>query len=81
MAEWQSMSIDEVIKELHTNHYQGLSAQEAQHRLEEYGPNEVTVLKNKGENRVPGRNLKGAIAAILSFAVLISILVEILFGT
>jgi Ca2+-transporting ATPase len=81
MPEWQSMTIDEVIRELNTNPHQGLSAEEAKARLEKHGLNEVRTLRSKGPNRILSGGLKGTIITILSLAVLISVLLKVVFGT
>ncbi len=41
MANWHSMEVDQVLKELNTDPHQGLSAEEARSRLEKYGYNEL----------------------------------------
>ena len=81
MPEWQSMTIDEVIRELNTNPHQGFSAEEAKARLEKHGLNEVRTLRSKGPNRIFSGGLKGTIITILSLAVLISVLLKVVFGT
>ena len=47
MSNWHSMEVDQVLKELNTNPYQGLSDEEVRSRLEKYGYNEL-----KKEERV-----------------------------
>ena len=37
MSNWHSMEVDQVLKELNTNPYQGLGGEEVRSRLEKYG--------------------------------------------
>ena len=41
MQNWHSMEVDQVVKELDTDLYKGLSKEEAKRRLEKYGANEL----------------------------------------
>jgi len=47
MSNWHSMEVDQVLRELNTDPYQGLSDEEVRNRLEKYGYNEL-----KKEERV-----------------------------
>src|SRR4030043_601051 len=72
MPHWHSMEVDQVLKELNTDPYQGLSDEEVQNRLEKYGYNEL-----KEEERVSPFTLfinqfKNIIIVILIAAIALS---------
>jgi len=75
MSNWHSMDVDQVLKELITNPYQGLSDEEVRNRLEKYGYNEL-----KKEERVSPFTLfinqfKNILIVILIVAIGLSALV------
>jgi len=75
MSNWHSMEVDQVLKELNTNLYQGLSDEEVQNRLEKYGYNEL-----KKEQRQPSFwSLKNILTIILLNAAVLSVLVALMF--
>jgi P-type Ca2+ transporter type 2C len=80
MRDWHSMSIDEVIRELNTNPYQGLSPEEAGRRLTKYGRNEVRTMKPKERNQIARKNVRGILVTTLYLALLVSLLIGFLFG-
>ena len=41
MSNWHSMEVDQVLRDLNTNPYQGLGGEEVRSRLEKYGYNEL----------------------------------------
>ncbi len=79
MSNWHAVPIDEVSRELKTDRYEGLSAEEAQSRLNRYGHNELEGVKGKEQRRSFAWTLRGIFFMILSLAVLFSIVMEIVF--
>ncbi len=79
MVDWHSMSIDEVIRELNTDPYQGLPSAEAKRRLLKYGRNEIRIVKVQGRRRRSLWGMKSILIAMLSVAALISALLVVAF--
>ncbi len=80
MMDWHSMSIDEVIRELNTDPYQGLSPADAKRRLLKHGRNEIRTVNPNGRSRSHKWGIKSIVIAMISAAVLISILLDVVFG-
>ena len=76
MSNWHSMEVDQVLRELNTNPYQGLSGEEVRSRLEKYGYNE---LKREEKPQSPFWSLKNILTIILLNAAALSVLVTLLF--
>jgi Ca2+-transporting ATPase len=76
MSNWHSMEVDQVLRDLNTNPYQGLSDEEVRSRLEKYGYNE---LKREKRRQPPFWSLKNILTIILLNAAAISVLVALLF--
>jgi len=76
MSNWHSMEVDQVLKELNTDPYQGLSDEEVRSRLEKYGYNE---LKRKEQRQPPFWSLKNILTIILLNAAVLSVLVALMF--
>ena len=76
MANWHSMEVDQVLKELNTNPYQGLSDEEVRSRLERYGYNE---LKRKEQRQHPFWSLSNILIVLLLVDALFSVLVPLIF--
>jgi Ca2+-transporting ATPase len=76
MPNWHSMEIDQVIRELDTNPYQGLSDEEVRNRVEKYGYNE---LKREERQQASFWNLSNILIIILLLAAVFSVLVPIIF--
>jgi len=70
------MEVDQVLKELNTNLYQGLSDEEVQNRLEKYGYNE---LKREEQRQPSFWSLKNILTIILLNAAVLSVLVALMF--
>ena len=76
MSNWHSMEVDQVLRELNTNPYQGLSDEEVRNRLEKYGYNEL----RREERRQPSFwSLSNILIVLLLIAALFSVLVPIIF--
>jgi len=76
MSNWHSMEVDQVLKELNTNPYQGLSEEEVKRRLEKYGYNE---LKREEQRQPPFWSLENILTIILINAAVFSMLVALIF--
>ncbi len=76
MSNWHSMEVDQVLKELNTNLYQGLSDEEVRNRLEKYGYNE---LKREEQRQPSFWSLKNILTIILLNAAVLSVLVALMF--
>ncbi len=76
MSNWHSMEVDQVLKELNTNPYQGLSDEEVRNRLEKYGYNE---LKREEQRQPSFWSLKNILTIILLNAAVLSVLVALMF--
>ncbi len=73
MSEWYKKSREEVIQEFSTDEFSGLDEAEAQRRLEQYGPNELTEQEGRSPWMILLDQLKGVMILILFAAVLISV--------
>ena len=76
MSNWHSMEVDQVLKELNTDPYRGLSHEEVRSRLEKYGYNE---LKSEEQRQPPFWSLSNILIIILLLAALFSVLVPLIF--
>ena len=76
MKNWHSMEVDQVLKELDTDPYQGLSHEEAQSRLEKYGYNE---LKREEQQRPPLWSLSNILIILLLLVAVFSVLVPLVY--
>src|SRR5271157_5420629 len=74
-ADYQKLSIEETLKELHTDKKRGLSAGEVQERLSEYGYNEIPEKEESAFYRV-FRRFWGPIPWMIEVAGLLSGLVR-----
>jgi magnesium-transporting ATPase (P-type) len=74
MSNWHSKELDEVLKELNTNSYQGLSVEEARSRLEKYGYNE---LKQGGQFVSPSTRFISQLKNILIILLLIAAVLSV----
>jgi Ca2+-transporting ATPase len=69
------MEVDQVLRELNTNPYQGLSDEEVQSRLEKYGYNE---LKREERRQPPFWRIENILTLILLIAAVLSVLVSLM---
>ncbi|HEY8346968.1 MAG TPA: cation-translocating P-type ATPase [Symbiobacteriaceae bacterium] len=73
-APWHSLSIDDVAASLQTSTVQGLSSKEAQARLQQHGPNQLTTGKGRTVWEALLDQFKDPMVVILLVACLLSIL-------
>lgn len=71
---WHAMKVEDLMQALNTS-YQGLSEEEAKHRLEEFGPNELRQEKKLSPLKIFLEQFKKILIIILVAAVFLSILV------
>lgn len=76
MSNWHSTEVDQVLKELNTDPYKGLSDEEVQSRLQRYGYNE---LKREEQRQPPCWSLSNILIVLLLIAALFSVLVPLIF--
>ncbi|HEX6387039.1 MAG TPA: cation-translocating P-type ATPase [Anaerolineae bacterium] len=72
MSEWYQLDTKEVIQKLHTDPEQGLSSAEAQHRLEQYGYNELIERGVKSPWLILWDQLREVMVVILIIAAIVS---------
>lgn len=72
LTHWISTSIDEIAADLNTDKVNGLSEKEAERRLLEYGPNQITEEKQKTPWEILLAQFKSLLIIILLFAALSS---------
>ena len=72
--EWHSLSIEEVLRKLRTSE-EGLSEEEAQRRLEEFGPNELRKEKGKSPWSIFFDQFKDFLIILLLGATFVSLLI------
>jgi hypothetical protein len=77
--DWHSMSIDEVIRELNTDPYQGLTPAGAKRRLLKNGRNEIRTVKRQPQRRARRWGPKNIAIATVSAVLLLSILIVFVF--
>ncbi|MEM2850917.1 MAG: calcium-transporting P-type ATPase, PMR1-type [Candidatus Bathyarchaeia archaeon] len=71
---WHAMKVEDLMQALDTS-YQGLSEEEAKHRLEEFGPNELRQEKKLSPLRIFLEQFRKILIIILVVAVFLSFLV------
>jgi len=69
---WHALKVEDVSSNLKTNLREGLSAEEAKHRLEEYGPNVLVEEKKTSPLSILLDQFKSILVIVLIFAALVS---------
>jgi P-type Ca2+ transporter type 2C len=72
LSHWISSPIEEIVHDLNTDKENGLSEAEAEKRLQQYGPNQITDEKQKSVWEILGAQFKSLLIVILIFAALSS---------
>ena len=72
LTHWISSTIDEIVRDLNTDKVKGLSETEAEKRLQQYGPNQITDEKQKSVWEILRAQFKSLLIVILIFAALSS---------
>ncbi|MFB3885229.1 MAG: cation-transporting P-type ATPase [Thermodesulfobacteriota bacterium] len=81
MRKWHAMEIDQVLRELNTDPHHGLSDEEVQTRLKQYGYNELRK-KEKPNPRPTSfiHQFRSILALTLFIAAVVSVLVPLILG-
>ncbi|MFB3885228.1 MAG: cation-translocating P-type ATPase [Thermodesulfobacteriota bacterium] len=75
MSNWHAMEVDQVLRELNTDSHQGLSNEEAQRRLKEYGYNELKKEEKISPFTIFFSQFKNILIVILIIAIGLSAMV------
>ena len=72
---WHALEVEDALKELQVKENEGMTQQEAQARLEKYGPNELKKERGKSPIKLFLRQFKGVLMIILIIATGLSLVV------
>ncbi|NUQ36251.1 MAG: cation-translocating P-type ATPase [Caldilineales bacterium] len=72
MTDWHRLETSEILSQLHSDAASGLSTAEAQRRLTEHGPNELSERGRKSPWRILWEQLTGLMVVILIIAAVVS---------
>ncbi|WP_204138297.1 cation-translocating P-type ATPase [Halomicronema sp. CCY15110] len=76
MSDWYKLHTSEVLQQLDTDVAQGLGQTEAIHRLQQYGPNELTEQPGESLWQILWKQLRATMVVVLIVAALISLALQ-----